>query len=310
MATGHQSGLSYLRLDHEEGGSISVVYKKPIQDMLAKGIEISFPSSCSTSSENDIVIENGFIIDRYRLFCDDGTLMGMRVWIDGLVSSDKGVLVSYVRKGHVQQDLLRKNHPFILIGMERSGYEIFVDYLSLGFFHILTGVDHLLFLLALILLAANFRVLILSVTAFTVSHSATLMLSIFDLIEVPSVYAEAMIAASIVIVYREVLKDDMNSSGRRHLPRVVFLFGFLHGLGFAGMLSMIGLPHDEIPMAVLAFNVGIELGQIFFIVMAILSLLFFKSIVGVEKRKVDIALSYVFGGIAFFWLIERTLLFY
>ena len=277
--------------------------------MFAKEIEIVFPSSCTKAGKSHIVTENGFIAEYYSLSCAGDALLGSRIWIEGLVSSDKGVLITYDSGRCIQKDLLRKDHPFISIGAERSRYEIFTDYISLGFFHILTGVDHLLFLLALVLLANNLKVLILSATAFTVSHSSTLLLSIFNLLEVPSLYVEAMIAASIVIVYREVLRDDLESAGRRHLPMMVFLFGLLHGLGFAGMLNTIGLPHGEIPMAVLAFNIGIELGQILFIFVSTALLLGFGAVTGMKKKKINIVLSYIFGSIAFFWLIERTMLF-
>ncbi|OQX60525.1 MAG: hypothetical protein B5M52_00115 [Helicobacteraceae bacterium 4484_230] len=309
ILSGHQSGLSYLELKQKDGGEISVIYKKPVQDMFAGEIETAFPLSCTKTVKSNIVTENGFITERYALSCADGTLAGSRIWIDGLASSDRGVLVNYIGRDRSQQDLLRRNHPFMLIGEGRSLYEMSVEYLTLGFLHILTGFDHLLFLLALIFLAPGLRVLILSVTAFTLSHSATLLLSIFNLIEVPSVYVEAMIAASIIIVYREVLRNDPRSIGRRHLPMMVFLFGLLHGLGFAGMLNTIGLPHGEIPMAVLAFNIGIELGQILFIAAAILLLSCFSLVTGIEREKIVFVLSYIFGGISFFWLIERILLF-
>jgi len=302
----HQTGLSYLSLEKAGEGLFDVTYKKPLEDLRAGSLTINYPPLCLLSSDDTVKIENGFIITHGRLQCRNG-LMGKQIWIGGLVRSDKGVLFRYADGKRAQQDLVRAIHPFVEIGEKVSRGEIFVKYLSLGVFHILTGYDHLLFVLALLFLAASFRELLASVTAFTLAHSVTLGLGIFGLVNVPVPFVEAMIAASIVILYREVLTDTAQKG--RHLPVVVFFFGLLHGLGFASALSGIGLPREEIPASLLAFNIGIELGQLCFIVSAFLLLKILYRLIPLRREMVRHAIAWSAGSFASFWMIERVMAF-
>jgi len=309
----HQTGLSYLKLTKEQDGMISAIYKKPLEDSQAKGVTINFPASCSRSREHNVTIKNGFIIEEFSLICDIGKLKGSRIWIDGLVSSDKGMLLYYEDDGEMESSLLRASRPFMLIEDRRSSLEIFGEYIELGFFHILSGYDHLLFLFALLLLVSNYRTLFYAITAFTISHSITLGLSALHLLVVPVPFVEAMIALSILILYREVIDDDRDSLSRRYLPWMVLFFGLLHGLGFASVLSQIGLPPNDIPTALLAFNIGIELGQILFVVVILVLVwilqLIWGSLFFSNTRVLSYYLSYLFGSLSTLWFIERVMAF-
>ncbi|SFV61263.1 putative membrane protein [hydrothermal vent metagenome] len=303
ISTAHQTGLSYLKLSKIEGGDILVVYKKPLEDSQAKNIEINFPSICKKRKEYDgaVVIENGFIVDKFSLKCTKDTLFDSRIWIDGLVKSDRGVLIEYREGDYRQRNLLRASKPFMYIEKRRSSWEIFVEYIELGFFHILSGYDHLLFLFALLLLASDMRILFYSITAFTISHSLSLVLTVFGVVDVPIPYVESMIALSIIILYREVIEGRGATYGRFQLPLVVLLFGILHGLGFATLLNQIGLPRYDLSTALVAFNIGIELGQILFVSLAYIVM---RYLIGMK-----IVLAYIFGGISTFWFIQRVLIY-
>ena len=302
----HQTGLSYLELGEKGDNTVAVTYKKPLEDLQAAGITIHFPAGCTKVEEKSLTIENGFAMERYQLRCSR-ELRGERIWIEGLVASDKGVLFRFTSDEHTQKDLLRATHPFVQIGGNLSALQLSLEYLSLGFTHILTGFDHLLFVLGLLFLASSTSALLWAISSFTLAHSITLALGIFGILDLSPPFVEAMIAASIVILYREIVV--VGATGMRHLPAIVFLFGLLHGLGFSGALSSIGLPRTEIPQALLAFNIGIELGQILFVMIVSLVLLLIYRLFGLQKRTVERIVSYAAGSLASFWLIQRVLAF-
>jgi hydrogenase/urease accessory protein HupE len=302
----HQTGLSYLELEDQGDDTIAVTYKKPLEDLQATGITIHFPAGCTKVETDSLTIENGFATERYRLRCSR-ELRGERVWIEGLVASDKGVLFRFTNNEHTQKDLLRATHPFVQIGGNLSTLQLSLEYLSLGFTHILTGFDHLLFVLGLLFLASSTRALLWAISSFTLAHSITLALGIFGILDLSPPFVEAMIAASIVILYREIIV--VGASGMKHLPAVVFLFGLLHGLGFSGALSDIGLPRAEIPQALLAFNIGIELGQILFVAIVSLALALLYRFFSFSRRTIELVISYGAGSLASFWLIQRVLAF-
>jgi hydrogenase/urease accessory protein HupE len=188
-----------------------------------------------------------------------------------------------------------------------SAMGLALNYLKLGVEHILFGLDHLLFVLGLLLLHRKTKTLILTVTAFTVSHSITLALATLKLFPLPGPPIEALIALSILFLAREVILGKRGEYSLVHDKPwlVAFSFGLIHGFGFAGALAELGLAAKDIPLALLAFNVGVEAGQLAFI-LAVLALLngmrlgFGKKVVGAE-----IAAAYGIGGIALFWFVER-----
>jgi len=299
----HQTGLSYLLVTQVGEGVVAVTYRKPIEDLQAAPIAINFPAGCRKTESEPVSIENGFATERYRLHCDRSAMTGARIWIEGLVSSDKGVLFRYTRGAYVQKGLLRATYPFVEIEKESSWYSVLIEYLQLGFSHIMSGFDHLLFVLALLFLATSLRELLVAVTSFTLAHSVTLALGIFGVLNVPVPFVESMIALSIVVLYREVRLSVRQKKGR--LPLVVFFFGLLHGLGFASALNGIGLPREEIPSALFAFNIGIESGQILFIVVAMVVL---KSLYRMfhDEKRIKNGIATLAGSVATFWLIERV----
>jgi hydrogenase/urease accessory protein HupE len=182
-------------------------------------------------------------------------------------------------------------------------------YGALGVEHILLGIDHLLFLLGLLLLVKGWRMLVKTITAFTVAHSITLALATLGVVHVPSRPVEATIALSIVIVAIEVIETARGRPGlsAKNPWAVTFLFGLLHGLGFAGALSDIGLPAGEVPAALLFFNVGVELGQLAFVAVALALGWAIARRLGPQRLHLArLAGAYTLGIIATQWFVERA----
>ena len=182
-------------------------------------------------------------------------------------------------------------------------------YFILGVEHILEGFDHLLFVLALLLLVGNIRVLIWTITAFTLAHTITLMLASLDLIHLSSKAVEATIALSIIFVAAEVVYAMRGKIylSKKHPWLIAFGFGLIHGLGFAGALKEIGLPQTEIVPSLIFFNVGVEAGQLIFISFVLLSIWIGRKFLGKYAYNIKMAAAYAIGITATLWFLERVI---
>ncbi len=305
----HQTGLSYVDIKEDEQKRIEIVYKKPLGDSKADDIFIRYPQKCMKITELPQTIVDGFIINKYELWCSKDGLLNSRIWVEGLVSSDRGVLIRYEKDSVVETSLLRATTPFMHINHKSSKLDLLREYIELGVVHIWGGYDHLLFVLGVLLLAANRKKLLYAVTGFTIAHSITLAFGILGIVSVDILYVEAMIALSIVFLARELLTQNEDSFTKKHLGVVAFIFGLLHGFGFSSVLQSIGLPQDEIPLSLFAFNLGIELGQILFILAVYTIYLLFKKYIEKLKISVNSYIAYLMGGVSSYWLIERVISF-
>jgi len=304
----HQSGLSYLEMTQIDKTHVSVIYKKPLGDLQTQDLIVKYPSLCYISTEvKGLNIINGFIIKKYTLECTQKGLIGRRIWIEGLVRSDRGLIAIYKNNDFQQQALFKSSTPFMLITQHYSKFTLFSDYVKLGIVHILKGYDHLMFVLLLLLLSSSIKALLLAITAFTISHSLTLAFSIFKVINISIPYVEAMIALSIIFLARELLLYNKESLTRKYLSSVAFIFGLLHGLGFSSVLNNIGLPKGEIPLALFSFNVGIELGQLLFVILVFGILKMIEKYIGEFKAKILKVTVYSVGIYASFLFFQRTL---
>jgi len=213
--------------------------------------------------------------------------------------------------GTTQVVRLVPQRPRFVVEAAQDGASVSRTYLVLGIRHILGGVDHLLFVLALVLIVGHRRRLLITITAFTLAHSLTLAAATLGLVHVPQAPVEAAIALSIVFVAAEIVHGLQGRPGlTARAPWVVaFSFGLLHGLGFAGALAEVGLPQRAIPLALLFFNVGVELGQLAFVsgVWAVLRLA--GGVPRPWPRWAQALPAYAIGAVAMFWVIERTLAF-
>ena len=224
------------------------------------------------------------------------------------------MLTARWRDGSEVRELFQREGPHIVVELAalRAGSGSLLDaarrYLALGVEHILLGIDHLLFVLALLLIVRGPWMLVKTITAFTAAHSLTLALATLGFLEVPPRPVEAAIALSIAFVCVENLHAREGRVGLtvRHPWVVAFAFGLLHGLGFAGALSEIGLPPGEIPVALLSFNVGVEIGQLLFVAALLTLAAGFRRLLREPPAWVGAGAAYAVGVVATFWFMERV----
>ena len=233
---------------------------------------------------------------------------GQEIRIDGLISGVSDVIVRVERKdGTSQMERLLPESPEFTVEAAAGTGEVAWSYLVLGVEHILGGVDHLLFVLALLLIVRDGKRILITVTAFTVAHSITLVAATLDWVHVPGPPVEAMIALSIVFVAAEIIRGLHGKPGlTERAPWIVaFSFGLLHGFGFAGALAEVGLPQKAIPVALLTFNVGVELGQLIFVAVVVAVRALFARLPARAPAWTPYFAPYAIGSIAMFWVFER-----
>jgi hydrogenase/urease accessory protein HupE len=318
----HEVRPAYLELRQTGTETYDVLWKVPARgDNMRLGIYVQFASGTTKVTTPRTLIVNDASTERWSTKRPGG-LIGSKIDIDGLAATTTDVLVRIENlDGTTQVTRLTPSSPSFVVSAAPGALEVCRTYLVLGVEHILFGVDHLLFVLALLILVKGWRKLVGTITAFTVAHSITLAAATLGFVHVPSKPVEATIALSIVFVACEIVHRRQGRSGLTETwPWVIaFSFGLLHGLGFAGALREVGLPQNAIPLALLFFNVGVELGQVLFIalVMAAIALAiraakkFSQSSVALQSAFAwcENISAYAIGAVAAFWLIERTLRF-
>ena len=234
---------------------------------------------------------------------------GSQVIIDGLEKTITDVFVTInLLNGETESFLVRPNNPSFEFLLNRSDWQIIKDYIIIGVEHIWLGYDHLLFVLCLLCLIKGIKKLIKTITAFTVAHSITLASSVLGFVTLPSAPVEAVIALSIIFLAVEIFQQQKgNKVFTAEYPWIVAMaFGLLHGFGFAGALTDVGLPQSAIPISLLGFNLGVEIGQVIFILAIIGLLKLFDKIIQRIPEIVPQIFTYSIGGLASFWLIERV----
>ena len=243
-----------------------------------------------------------------RFSCEN-TSDGWYIELEGLQNTPTDALL-VVSNGQNQRftTILTPKTPQKSLKIAKTGSKnAFFAYLELGFEHILGGLDHLMFVVCFLLLITKVRDLVIAITAFTISHSLTLAANTFDLVALNPQAVEAVIALSIVLLAREILINDSVSLTKRKPWLVAFIFGLVHGFGFAGALEQIGLPEDQIFLGLLAFNLGVELGQLSVLVVAFLLLFISSRLLSREHLKLlkRIFLAYPIGIISCVWFLQR-----
>ena len=313
-ASAHRLSPAFFGLSEIEPNSFEVQWKVSISGGLADAMQPQVPAGCEVVGAVRTYSVEDARIDHGRISCDE-LLPGKLVEVNGLAATQTDVLlrVDYLDGSSFTHRLVPER-PSVVIPEEAGALEVAATYLVLGVEHILLGIDHLLFVLALLLLVRGLGRLVVTVTAFTVAHSITLGAATLGFVNVPIAPVEATIALSILFVAMELARGDgaavnpgASGSLTTRFPWIVaFTFGLLHGFGFAGALSEVGLPESAIPLALLFFNVGVELGQLMFIA-AVLVLGWGLRYLSVPIPSWSARLSaYVIGSVAAFWVFERT----
>jgi len=308
LADAHEMRPGYLEIRESAPDTYDVLWKVPaLGDDMRLGLYLRFDDDVRTITEPVAGFLGGAHTQRLRIQRDGG-LTGTLVTIDGLDATFTDVLLRLERADGTEiTHRLTPANPSYVIEAEPGTGQVALTYLVLGTEHILSGVDHLLFVLALLMVVVSWRKLVGTITAFTVAHSITLALAALGFVHVPGRPVEAIIALSIVFVAAEIVRGRMGKPGlTARLPWIVaFTFGLLHGFGFAGALNEIGLPQSAIPLALFTFNVGVEIGQLLFIAAIFVLYAIAKRIQPTPPEWAWRIPTYAIGGVAAYWMIER-----
>lgn len=300
-----------------ENNQFDVLFKVPIKANQPSNLKAIFDSDTANVTPINTKQLGGAYLQTWRIHRVEG-LSGLTIEIDGLTASDYEVIVRIPSLGDgitITKVLTAGKTIYQVPHNDKlTTFDVFISYMGLGFEHILIGLDHLLFVLSLILLVSTWRKLILTITSFTVAHSLTLGAVTLNWFQLPGPPVEAVIALSIIFLAKEIVTVQRGGkSNTAQYPWVVaFVFGLLHGMGFAGVLGEIGLPENEILVALLSFNIGVELGQLAFVCVVLLLIKFVRKLL-LSLPTIPVWLyqfpAYSIGTVASYWLIERLLLF-
>lgn len=307
-ALAHEVRPAYLELKETSPGRYQVAWRTPLYYGRRLPVRLEFPERWNTEGEPKEQVFSDSMVERRVVETGPDGLAGGRIRFAGLEFTITDVLVRVIPlEGSPWTLMARPNRPQVEFKEVRRGFDAARAYLMLGVRHILFGIDHLFFVFGLLLLARGFGPLLKTITAFTVGHSISLALATLGFVNVPSKPLSAAIALSIVFLAAELIRarrGELSFTIRN--PWVVsFGFGILHGLGFAGALVALGLPRPAIPLALFLFNVGVEIGQLLFIFVALALIESFRRLeltLPAMARPVPV---YAMGSIAAFWFVGR-----
>ena len=306
----HETRPAYLRITQTSPSTYDLYWKVP----LAQGRYINITPSIHVLGDFNQVTEKSLeeaIIKTYDLSTEN-EIRGTKIRIENLEKTLIDVLIQLNFLDETSYSLLvRPTDPEVIIPSESSILQVIRTYFILGVEHIWLGYDHLLFVVGLFLLIPGLVPLIKTITSFTLAHSITLILATLGFINVNSGPVEAVIALSIVLLALEAYnyQKGLSSLTIRFPWIVAFLFGLIHGLGFAGALSDIGLPQKSIPSALLLFNIGVEFGQVVFVFTLFILFFALKKYNPKYLSHARIILPYFIGSLGMYWLIDRVVSF-
>ncbi len=310
-AAAHESRPAYLELTQTSSTTYDVLWKVPaVGNNMRLGLYLRFPENTEYVTEPRGTYSRGAYFESWSIRHPDA-LVGSTLSIDGLKVMLSDVLVRIERlDGTTQVALLSPANLFVTVEASPSRWQVARTYFSLGGEHILLGVDHLLFVLGLLLLVDRRWTLIKTITAFTVAHSITLALSVFAIIQVPAAPLNACIALSILFLGPEIVRKWRGETSLtiRQPWVVAFAFGLLHGVGFASGLSMSGIPRAEIPLALFFFNVGVEAGQLLFVLVSLAAAQSIRTLELDRPQWVTRVPAYTVGSLGAFWTIQRVMI--
>jgi hydrogenase/urease accessory protein HupE len=308
-AAGHELRPGYLEIRQESVDHYAVRFKVPARGEMRLSLRVRLPAECTNLEPPRSERADGGIIDYMRVACPGG-LSGREIAIDGLASTYTDVIVRVARSdGTVQSVRLTPDRPSFLLVPAPTWMETAKTYFLLGVEHILGGIDHLMFVLALMLLIHERWMLLKTITAFTIAHSITLAAAALNWMQVPPAPIEATIALSICFAAAEVVRQDHGKFDlANRAPWIMaFTFGLLHGFGFGGALKQIGLPQSDVPLALLAFNLGVEAGQLLFVAVVLAVTTAIIRLLSLRMPRLRDVTAYAIGSVAAVWFIQRTL---
>ena len=323
QAQAHRFAPSLFKIVETTQDNYNVVWKTPTEATSNIPLRPTWPVNCVVKTENPVVREGTGTVSSWTLVCDQvggSGLVGQRLGVAGLAENQASAMVTLtLRDGRYYQSVVNAKNSDFLVPLAPSQTKVMTEYPVLGIEHILGGVDHLMFVFGLLLLVGVGSRLLWTITAFTVGHSMTLAVVTLVTLDYPVSLIEFAIALSVFVLVLELARGDTSDTKtnvrnvlRRYPWWLAGGFGLLHGMGFAGALAEIGLPQNNIPLALLFFNIGIEIGQIAFLLLVISAwwlinhAVIMRQVTVNRERLMPIPV-YVLGGLSAMWCIERGL---
>jgi hypothetical protein len=310
-AQAHRFAPSLLKVTETAGHQYNLVWKTPAQATSSIPLQPLWPENCEALKASPGQIEGTGKVYSWLLQCDglgENGLVGEKFAVTGLGANQaSAMLMIDLLDGRNYQQVLNGDRAEFVVPAEPGRGEVVKDYTGLGFEHIWGGFDHLLFVFGLLLLVGGGSRLVWTITSFTVGHSITLSLVTLGYFDYPVAWVEFAIAVSIFVLAVELTRSGKSDLLRRYPWWLAGIFGLLHGMGFAGALVETGLPYENLPLALLFFNVGIEIGQLSFIFGALLVWQVLKRVLGERPERMLPIPIYVLGSLSAMWCIERGL---
>ena len=309
-ASAHELNPGYLQLREVQPRTFDVLWKIARRGGMRLDMRPAFPEVCQATTAVREQLTPSSVIERWTVSCTED-LTGHTIAIDGLTSTQTDVLVriEMADERTLTARLVPTSPAWTVPGIP-TWTEVARTYLWLGVEHILLGVDHLLFVLGLLIIVSGSWRLVQTITAFTIAHSITLGGATLGWVSVPARPVNAVVALSILFLGAEILRarrGERSLTGERPWL-VAFSFGLLHGFGFAGALTALGLPQSEIPLALLFFNVGVEVGQVAFVLLVLAMLSSYRRLEVVWPSWSEPLPAYGIGAMGAFWFITRMLM--
>jgi hypothetical protein len=307
-ARAHEIRFAYLDFNETGPDTYAVLWKVPLSNNAPNGFSLLLPPDSKITSDIARETTNSTYYERYTLMVPDG-LTGQTLSVTGPAAALADVMVRIVRAdGKIQYLHINPATPTAVVEAAPGAGSAVATFLRLGVEHILMGVDHLLFVLGLMFIVRDRWMLLKTITAFTLAHSITLAVATLGYASAPLPPLTACIALSILFLGPEMVRVQRGETSLTiQKPWLVaFAFGLLHGFGFASGLTSLGLGHSEIPLALVSFNVGVELGQLFFVVIILLLERAFKVLLMQWPRWAQALPSYTVGGLGAYWTIQRV----
>lgn len=306
----HEIRPAYLQIDEIGPGRYQLLWRTPVLSGMQLPVVLRLPDEVRDVTEPATQELSDSLIERHVFDAGADGMAGKRIEFAGLQATITDVLVRVqMLNGTHSATLVRPSEPWVDIATSQGSLSVAGAYLTHGIEHILLGVDHLLFVLGLVLLVSNRWMLVKTITAFTVAHSITLALATFGYASIPVPPLNVAIALSILFLGPEIVRARRGGTSLtiRQPWIVAFAFGLLHGFGFASGLAQMGLPQNEIPLALLSFNIGVELGQLGFVALVLLLEKSFRVLQIRWPRAIELFPAFAVGGLGAFWTIDRLI---
>jgi len=310
-ASAHESRPAYLEIKETAPGQYTLLFRTPVLAGARLPLKLILPEGVKDLKPPVVQELTDSLVERRWVDAGPDGLAGKRIEIRGLQFTITDALVRVeLLDGRTVQTIARPSQPWVEVAATQSWWEVMGAYVAEGVRHILFGADHLLFVLGLLLIVADRWMLVKTITAFTVAHSITLAIATLGYAEAPALPLNAAIALSILFLGPEIVRvwRGETSFTIRHPWVVAFAFGLLHGFGFATALTSAGLPRQDLPLALLSFNLGVEAGQLSFVALVLALAYSFRALEVQWPRWVQALPGYVVGALGAFWTIQRVAL--